>query len=207
MFDKQIEKIRNLLKPQEGNNKKNIENLIFFLILLIITVIAINMIWNGNKKGNKNTTSNSQLVNLQNTTTETPGENLHETDLQSNLKSILGKINGAGNVEVLITYKETSEVVPLYNENTKESVTEEKDTSGGTRTIEAKDNVKEVIYSEDNGQKQIVTQKIVMPEIEGAIILAEGAENAEVKNSIIQAVEAVTGISVHKIQVFQLKNN
>ena len=36
------EKIKNFVtKKTEGNNKKNIENLVVFLILLIITVIAI----------------------------------------------------------------------------------------------------------------------------------------------------------------------
>ena len=40
------EKLKNLIsKKTEGNNKKNIENLLVFLVLLIITVIAINTIW------------------------------------------------------------------------------------------------------------------------------------------------------------------
>lgn len=75
------------------------------------------------------------------------------------------------------------------------------------RTIEQKDNNKEVAYTEENGEKQAITQKVIMPQIEGAVILAEGANNVEVKNNIIQAVEAVTGLSVHKIQVFQLSGN
>ena len=46
-----------------------------------------------------------------------------------------------------------------------------------------------------------------MPKIEGAIILAEGADDANIKNNIIVAVEAVTGLSTHKIQVFKLGAN
>ena len=34
----------------EKNQKKKIENLIFFVVLLIITIIAINIIWNGDKE-------------------------------------------------------------------------------------------------------------------------------------------------------------
>ena len=43
-----------------------------------------------------------------------------------------------------------------------------------------------------------------MPKIEGALILAEGANNGTVKTNIIQAVEALTGLSSHKIQVLQI---
>ena len=47
---------------------------------------------------------------------------------------------------------------------------------------------------------------MVNPKIEGAIITAKGANNAEVKNNIIQAVEAVTGLATHKIQVFEMSS-
>lgn len=44
-----------------------------------------------------------------------------------------------------------------------------------------------------------------MPKIEGALILAGGASNATVKTNIIQAVEALTGLASHKIQVLQMQ--
>lgn len=46
--------------------------------------------------------------------------------------------------------------------------------------------------------------KTVNPSIEGAIITARGANNSNVKTNIISAVEAVTGLPTHKIQVFQM---
>ena len=45
-----------------------------------------------------------------------------------------------------------------------------------------------------------------MPTIQGAIVTAEGANNAEVKTNIINAVGAVTGLTIDKIQVFELEN-
>ena len=62
----------------------------------------------------------------------------------------------------------------------------------------------QVVYQEDNGEKTPITQKIVQPKIEGAIITAEGASDATVKTNIIQAVGAVTGLATHKIQVFEM---
>ena len=50
-----------------------------------------------------------------------------------------------------------------------------------------------------------ITQKVINPKPEGAIITAVGANNAATKNNIIQAVEAVTGLPTHKIQVFEMK--
>ena len=109
-----------------------------------------------------------------------------------------------GKVKVLITYSQTNETIPMYNEDTSQKDTEEKDTSGGTRKVTETDSKKEIIYQENNGEKIPITKSIVSPKIEGAIITAQGAGNAVVKTNIIQAVEAVTGISSHKIQVFSM---
>lgn len=58
----------------------------------------------------------------------------------------------------------------------------------------------------ENGNKEPITKSIISPIIEGAIITAQGAGNADIKASIIQAVEAATGIATHKIQVFKMTN-
>lgn len=76
---------------------------------------------------------------------------------------------------------------------------------GGVRTINEINTKKEVVYKEVDGEKIPATQSIVSPKVEGAIIAANGANVAEVKTNIIQAVEAVTGLPTHKIQVFEMK--
>ena len=97
-------------------------------------------------------------------------------------------------------------MVPLYNESTTTSSTEEGDTSGGTRNVTETETKKDVVFSEKSGNKDPVTQKTIMPTIQGAIVTAEGAGNATVKTNIINAVGAVTGLSIDKIQVFELEN-
>ena len=207
------DKLKSLIKPEEGNknNKKKIENLIFFVIVLIITIVVINIIWNGDKKSSDEDIENTSLRSKQlakqdtnaNNTIETSSESTNELELK--LEEILSKIQGVGEVNVFINYSESSEIIPMYNENTKTSNTQETDTSGGTRTIEESDSQKEIIYEENDGEKTPITQKVVEPKIEGAIITAQGAGNADVKSSIIQAVEAVTGLATHKIQVFEME--
>ena len=75
---------------------------------------------------------------------------------------------------------------------------------GGNRKITQSSNKKEVIYQEINGEKIPVTQSIVEPKIEGAIVTATGANNSYIKTNIVQAVEAATGLATHKIQVFSM---
>ncbi|MBS5858386.1 MAG: hypothetical protein ACLTKT_06330 [Clostridia bacterium] len=193
-------------EKQEGNNKKKIENLVFLVVILIITVVAINAIWNGNSKKNKqdeNSQNSKQLAqNMNNTTIETSSNTSKE--LEKNLETILSRIQGVGEVKVFINYSESSEVVPMYNEASKNSNTEETDTQGGIRKIQEQDSQKEIIYKEENGEKVPITKKIVEPKVQGAIITAKGASDVNIKTSIIQAVEAVTGLATHKIQVFEM---
>ncbi len=208
------DKLKNVFNKEEGegkegNNKRKIENLVVFLIILIITIVAINIIWNGNKNTSKNTnnTSTKQLASNNTNNTINMNDNIQNTtnsNLKESLEQILTKIKGVGDVQVFINYSESNEIVPMYNENSKVSNTEESDTSGGTRKIQETDSQKEVIYQEENGEKTPITQKIVQPKVEGAIVTAKGANDATVKTSIIQAVEAVTGLATHKIQVFEM---
>lgn len=186
------------------NDKKKIENLVMFIIILIITIIAINIIWNDDKKQSYKEETNSYSKQLASDNNDSEAELLN-FDLEDKLKNILQKIQGVGKVEVFVNYSESSETVAMYNENSKVSSTEETDTSGGKRVIEQTDTQKDIIYKEDNGDKIPITQKVIQPKIEGAIITAQGAGNAVVKANIVQAVEAATGLATHKIQVFEME--
>lgn len=204
------DKLKNIFSANgEGNNKKKIENLVFFVIILIITIVIINYVWNGKKSSNKTITNSAgkQLASVQSSqSNQSNMNNDNNSNLEEKLESILSKINGAGEVKVFINYSETSETVAMYNENSKTSVTEETDTSGGVRKVEETDSQKEIVYQEDDGNKTPIIQKTIQPKIEGAIITAEGASNINIKTSIIQAVEAATGLATHKIQVFEMSH-
>lgn len=208
MFKDKLKKYFNKNKEDEGQEKtkRKIENLVVFAIILIITIISINLIWNGDKKeSSENTTSSKILAKNNETNLEQKADSITTNELEGKLKNILSKIQGVGQVEVFINYSESSEVIPMYNENSQTSLTEETDTSGGVRKIQETDTQKEIIYQEDSGSKEVITQKVIEPKIEGAIITAEGAGDVNVKTNIIQAVEATTGLATHKIQVFVME--
>lgn len=178
----------------KNENKKN-ENLIFFLVILVITLFLINKIMAEDK--NKEKTKN--LINT--SSTELVKANVTENDLEKRLENILSKISGVGDVSVMITYQESGSILPLYNETSSSSKTEEEVEEGNTKTTESVESKKEILV---DSTSQPITQKSINPQIEGAIITAKGANNSKVKENIIMAVEAVTGLAAHKIQVFEM---
>ena len=187
-----IEKIKNFInKNQELNRKKTIENLVVFVIILIIVLLSINVIWNKDKKEDNKSTidENKKLATIEENSKD-------DNSLTSEkLENILSKINGVGKVKVYITYSQTSQIIPIYNEDILQKDTQEEDTQGGTRKVVETDTKKEVVYDEKSGSKTIITQSIVSPKIEGAIVTAEGGNNTNTKANIIQAVEAVTRVT------------
>ena len=92
----------------------------------------------------------------------------------------------------------------MYNENNTSTQTSETDSEGGTSTVEEKGTNKEVIFTEENGNNVPATQTIINPKVEGVIVTAEGATDANIKANIVSAVEAVTGVATHKVQVFSM---
>ena len=119
------------------NKEKRVENLISFLIILVITLIVINKIL---KKDTKVDKDYKNEVGIELATTECDTNVQSDTNLERRLEKILEKIDGVGKVSVMITYSETSTLVPIYNMNLSTSTIEEKDTSGGTRTTQTENN-------------------------------------------------------------------
>ena len=209
------DKIKSLLAKKENEpDKKKLENLVVFVLILIITIIIINFIWNGDSQDGESNTqttdANKKLatdIDYQNTGTIESTETTNSSNtMVAELEEILSNISGVGKVKVMITYSETNKVIPVYNEESSQQDTEETDSEGGTRKITQTDTKKEVIYEENGGEKTLVTQSVISPTVEGAIITAEGAGDVTIKTNIIQAVSAVTGLSTHKIQVFEMSH-
>ena len=190
-------------KIEKRGSKKTLENLVVFVIILVVTVIFINYIWNDDKKKKTTNSAGTLAQDISNQKVETV--EISNNNLEFEIENILKKLDGVQDVSVLITYEETNRIVPMYNEDLQESVTKEEDNQGGVRTINESSTKRDVVYEESNGEKSVVTSKIVTPQIKGAVIMAKGANDVNVKSNIIQAVQAATGLPTHKIQVFEMK--
>ena len=186
---------------KDKNPKKRIENLVFLIILLIITLFVINIIL---KKDN----SKIDIIDNENETITKVLANNNQSkkeELEGSLEEILSTIKSVGKVRVFINYSESRDIIPLYDETTTTSSVKEEDSSGGTRNTVQTETQKDVVFSEQSGNKEAIIQKTIMPKVQGAIITAEGANDAVIKTNIINAVQAVTGLTIDKIQVFEMK--
>lgn len=179
---------------EKFNNKKMIENLVIFLILAVIVIIVINGMYDNNDSRSETVVSAiSENTNSRNTS---------NTQLEDRLAHILSQISGAGSVEVMISYKNEIERVPMTDQKTTTTVTNEKDSNGGERKTEQTSLEQSVIYNENGSNKTPVIKQSIMPEIIGVIVVADGAASASVKEKLINAVEATVDVPSHRIQVF-----
>ncbi len=96
MFKEQMNKIKSLIVRNTYNegdikpSKKKMENLVAFLIILIVTLIVMNTILNGDKK-NKNETKESLYKEL---ATDSKASSTKADDLEARIEHILGTMSG-----------------------------------------------------------------------------------------------------------------
>ena len=108
--------------------------------------------------------------------------------LEEKLSQVLSQVEGAGNVTVALTVKSGTEQVPLTDRST--SVTER-----GNSVEE-----KTVVINPGSGQETVVRVQRG-PVFQGAVVVAQGADRAEVKLLLTQAVASLTGLGADRITV------
>lgn len=184
-------------KENLGGNKKIVENLVLFLLLFIIVIIVMNVL----NKEDKIENNETYLVSKVNASIS---EEKEET-LEEKLEKILSYIEGAGKVEVLITYQTGTMQIPMYNVKQNTIITQEADKAGGTRKTEQINEEQTVIFEENGNEKNPVIKQMMNPEIVGVLVVAEGANNLTIKENLMKAIEATLNIPSHRIQVFARK--
>jgi stage III sporulation protein AG len=197
-FSKIKEQINKILNNRD--KKKSRDLLITLLILGVVIIIAANVIFSGSKKTeNVSPSQDDKYV-----AAAKLNSSEDKDEISKKLETILSKIQGAGNVSVMITYAGSKETVPAYDTKTNKSDTQEKDSTGGTRNQGSNNNESQVVFEESTGgTKKPVVLKEISPEIKGVLIVSEGASNGVVYESLIKATQVVLDIPLHKIQVAQ----
>ncbi|SFK93896.1 stage III sporulation protein AG [Paenibacillus sp. 1_12] len=129
----------------------------------------------------------------------------YEEAYQSQLKELLSKIVGVGEVEVLVTIDSTEEIAVERNTKDTQQVTNEKDQHGATRHISDVTRSGEVVIYEVSGGKQPLVTKTIKPKIRGVVVVAKGAENLTVKKMMTEAVERGLDVPANRISVLPRK--
>ena len=183
-------------KDKIDGNKKMVENLVLILVLFIIVIVVINSL--GEDK-NEIAQSNSSNTNINNII------NQKEKSQEEKLEEILSLVEGAGKVDVLITYSNGIEQVPMYSTKQSTTTVQETDKSGGTRKTEEINNEQSVIYNEEGNSKVPMIKQTINPKVIGVIVVSDGASSLNVKENIMKAVEATLDVPAHRVQVFARK--
>ena len=108
--------------------------------------------------------------------------------LEEKLSQTLSQVEGAGKVTVTLTVKNGTERVPLT----------ERSTSTGER--ESRTEEKVVVISTGSGQEAVVRLERC-PVFQGAVVVSQGGDQAQVRLLLSQAVSALTGLGTDKITV------
>lgn len=138
------------------------------------------------------------MIPEKNTQTQEVGEpitnvKMVEASLTEQMESILSCVEGAGRVRVMLSVAQGERTIyqtdSSYSQNTDSTDTR-------TQTI--------LITDSQRNEAGLVHQKNP-PIYQGAIILAQGADDPTVKLAIVEAVSNVTGLGTDKISVLKMQ--
>lgn len=176
-----------------AGNKKMVENLVLILALVIIVIVVINSLGEEKNEVIQSSGSNTNIISQK------------EKNQEEKLEEILSLVEGAGKVDVLITYSNGIEQVPMYSTKQSTTTVQETDKSGGTRKTEEINNEQSVIYNEEGNSKIPMIKQTINPKVIGVIVVSDGASSLNVKENIMKAVEATLDVPAHRVQVFARK--
>ena len=146
-------------------------------VLLILAVGLLLLLWPTGEKGTAEENASTAA-----------SEDFDLAALEEKLSKTLSQVEGAGRVTVTLTVKSGMEQVPLTDRST--SVTDR-----GNSVEE-----KTVVINTGSGQEVMVRVQR-SPVFQGAVVVSEGGDRAEVRLLLTQAVAALTGLGTDRITV------
>ncbi len=142
--------------------------------------------------------------------TPAPSATPTDTDasqVEEKLGQTLSAINGAGKVEVMITYESGPEIVPAVNQDRQSTDTQEDATSGGQRSnATVNESQKTVTVQGAEGSEPLIIKEL-NPEVRGVVIVAEGAGDLAVRMDLMRAAQTVLNVPLERVEVFEMKRS
>ncbi len=147
-------------------------------VLLIILVGIVFLIW---PNSSEEETEFSLVTNYE--------EGFSVDALENKLSDTLSKIDGAGNVEVILTVQSGIKRVLAQDGSLEQE--------GGTLQRE----MQTVVISMGSGRQETVLVQQIYPKFQGALVVADGGGDPNVRLKLTQAVAALTGLGSDKISI------
>lgn len=143
-------------------------------VLLILCAGAALLLWPGSGSGKE---TGKQ--------TEAQGESFDVQTLERDLERTLSKIEGAGDVSVVLTLESGSRRILAED----------------TRTTESEENTETVVVSRGSGSQDALLLEEIYPKFRGALVVCTGGKDPGVQLQLLQAVSALTGLSSDSVSI------
>ena len=113
-------------------------------------------------------------------------------DIEVRMEEALSRMEGVGEVSVVINYESTSELVPAKQSESLGETTES--SSGSSVTEKLSENLAMV-----SGEALIVKEN--QPRVRGVIVIAEGARDMGVRNDLLNAVTTLLDVTADRVEI------
>lgn len=111
---------------------------------------------------------------------------------QKEMERILSRIEGAGELHLMLT---------LESDGERTLAEDREETLGGSPGAPESQSRRETVILSVSGGEEVVVTRRESPVYRGALVVCQGADRAEVKLAVTQAVAALTGLGADRITV------
>lgn len=118
----------------------------------------------------------------------------YEKQISDELEQALSRMDGAGEVHVMITFQDSGESV------VEKEITKSENDQNSLQYQES------TVYQENDGRVPYISQQ-KLPSIEGVLVIAQGGGDSDVKQNIKDAVMALFPIEAHKIKIVKMQTD
>lgn len=188
-------KMQDFMQKIKEKKLKRSDWLILVLAGILILIIALPT----DTKEKKQAEKSKENISKENNTMEASKD-----EIERKLEDILEKIDGAGDVKVMITYQDSGTQVVEKDKNTSENSLEESDSTGGVRSTKEQQLQESTVYEDADAGNTPLVSKELLPKVEGILIVASGGDNQKVKQNISEAVLALFQVEAHRIKIVKM---
>lgn len=188
-------KMQDFMQKIKEKKLKRSDWLILVLAGILILIIALPT----DTKEKKQAEEAKENISKENNTMEASKD-----EIERKLEDILEKIDGAGEVKVMITYQDSGTQVVEKDKNTSANSVEESDSTGGVRSTKEQQLQESTVYEEADAGNTPFVSKELLPKVEGILIVASGGDNQKVKQNISEAVLALFQVEAHRIKIVKM---
>ncbi|SDI31705.1 stage III sporulation protein AG [Natribacillus halophilus] len=119
----------------------------------------------------------------------------------SELEGALESMSGLSGVEIVVNLEASESKVYEKDTSHRQQTTDETDTEGGDRTLEEETEEEEIVLVPEGDSEEPLLIRTERPEVSGVLVVADGVDQLDLKESVIEAVTRTLDVEAHRVSV------